>query len=666
MAKITLDTTLSGYRSTSVVNANNDLIEAEFNDKVLYRDNPTGEANQMESVLDMNSNRVINLPSPSSDSEPARWVDVRDGVIGVNEAIPAFAGNEGRSLTTDGVGLVYQTAALDVKIQPTFAALIAAHAATPYVDGDTVTITGSGIYGDGVIVVSASHGLTSTSGVKVVLDNNTYWERSLLSGVVLTSWWGDQTAANIQAALDYAASDTVLNPTSGEITTRGYTIEVRMPGKTQTTISDSIRITEQHNGIWFNLNDSTIVRDSTAGTTAYALSLIGTNNWELACNYVTVSNGKLKGSGATSHGLYLQNAQYNNFVNILIDDFDAQTKFAGAYGLYLANDSWSNEFKSVTVNRSFNSLFVGEKCNTNVFYQFRSEFCQQYALQTVKNTNTCFIVCQFEFSGLDDSNVIMSSAIADIDYSVYVRANNNNFYGCRFDGNVGKLRVHGFSGDTFWDYVVGTTFEDPFFTTNDTYPDTWAVEIDRAADTIIKGPKGYKINGNNNYTSALIRLETNSLRTQVIDPRVISTDPSTPSPGGDLLTLSIASGVTSYTLKNHDVFTSIAEIRSESDKVLDFYGLRTAAGGTAVRWYTKNAAGTNTIRAQISGSIDESNFRFLEGCVPILPTHTVAGLPTPSLNTRGVIWVSDETGGATMAFSDGTNWRRVQDRAIVS
>ena len=30
------------------------------------------------------------------------------------------------------------------------------------------------------------------------------------------------------------------------------------------------------------------------------------------------------------------------------------------------------------------------------------------------------------------------------------------------------------------------------------------------------------------------------------------------------------------------------------------------------------------------------------------------------------IYVSNEAGGATLAFSDGTNWRRVQDRAIIS
>lgn len=45
---------------------------------------------------------------------------------------------------------------------------------------------------------------------------------------------------------------------------------------------------------------------------------------------------------------------------------------------------------------------------------------------------------------------------------------------------------------------------------------------------------------------------------------------------------------------------------------------------------------------------------------------TVATLPDPTKNEGRQIYVSDEVGGATLAFSDGTNWRRVQDRAIVS
>jgi len=49
-----------------------------------------------------------------------------------------------------------------------------------------------------------------------------------------------------------------------------------------------------------------------------------------------------------------------------------------------------------------------------------------------------------------------------------------------------------------------------------------------------------------------------------------------------------------------------------------------------------------------------------------LPEYTVSTLPDPVSNVRRQIYVSNESGGATIAFSDGVNWRRVQDRAIVS
>ncbi len=48
-----------------------------------------------------------------------------------------------------------------------------------------------------------------------------------------------------------------------------------------------------------------------------------------------------------------------------------------------------------------------------------------------------------------------------------------------------------------------------------------------------------------------------------------------------------------------------------------------------------------------------------------LRSYTVAGLP-PATTAGQVIYVSNATGGAVPAFSDGTNWRRVTDRAVVS
>lgn len=48
------------------------------------------------------------------------------------------------------------------------------------------------------------------------------------------------------------------------------------------------------------------------------------------------------------------------------------------------------------------------------------------------------------------------------------------------------------------------------------------------------------------------------------------------------------------------------------------------------------------------------------------PTYTVATLPSAATYPRGIIYVSDQSTGAELAFSDGTNWRICSTRAIVS
>lgn len=47
------------------------------------------------------------------------------------------------------------------------------------------------------------------------------------------------------------------------------------------------------------------------------------------------------------------------------------------------------------------------------------------------------------------------------------------------------------------------------------------------------------------------------------------------------------------------------------------------------------------------------------------PSYTVGTLPAAGV-AGGQVYVSNESGGAVLAFSDGTNWRRVTDRAVVS
>lgn len=58
--------------------------------------------------------------------------------------------------------------------------------------------------------------------------------------------------------------------------------------------------------------------------------------------------------------------------------------------------------------------------------------------------------------------------------------------------------------------------------------------------------------------------------------------------------------------------------------------------------------------------------KFTQGAIARVKSYTVSGLPDAASNTGGIIFVSDEAGGAVIAFSDGTDWRRVTDRNVVS
>lgn len=58
--KITLTDVKSGYNLTPL-NSNFQAVQTELQDKVLYRDNPVGEPNQMEGPLDLNNNNLMNV-----------------------------------------------------------------------------------------------------------------------------------------------------------------------------------------------------------------------------------------------------------------------------------------------------------------------------------------------------------------------------------------------------------------------------------------------------------------------------------------------------------------------------------------------------------------------------------------------------------------------------
>lgn len=77
-------------------------------------------------------------------------------------------------------------------------------------------------------------------------------------------------------------------------------------------------------------------------------------------------------------------------------------------------------------------------------------------------------------------------------------------------------------------------------------------------------------------------------------------------------------------------------------------------------------AGGSSPASRVDFNIDSTTVLKLQSeGYPEVPEYTVATLPAVG-SGGGVIAVTDETGGYVLAFSDGTDWRRVTDRAIVS
>lgn len=106
------------------------------------------------------------------------------------------------------------------------------------------------------------------------------------------------------------------------------------------------------------------------------------------------------------------------------------------------------------------------------------------------------------------------------------------------------------------------------------------------------------------------------------------------------------------------------------------YGLKAEATGAATTnygGYFKATTATNNYaiivpsgggNVGIGTTTPDANAKLDVDGVIKTKSYVVASLPTVVVG--GIIYVSDETGGAVLAFSDGVDWRRVTDRAIVS
>lgn len=200
MSKIDLDPITSGY-NLSKINGNFQKIEGELNNKVLYRQVQGGGPNAMSDNLDMNSNRILNLPDAISGSEPVTLSQL----IGVDSGDSLqlrsdLAAPSGQSLIgrVDNISELASMSAPEGGLVSVISA-VAGYAATTLgpVGGGSFRFATNPLSVDGWMVVQGDGGV---------------WVRQFEQPQLMLEWFGCRTdatdnATGLQAAIKFAGAE---------------------------------------------------------------------------------------------------------------------------------------------------------------------------------------------------------------------------------------------------------------------------------------------------------------------------------------------------------------------------------------------------------------------------------------------------------------------------
>ena len=125
------------------------------------------------------------------------------------------------------------------------------------------------------------------------------------------------------------------------------------------------------------------------------------------------------------------------------------------------------------------------------------------------------------------------------------------------------------------------------------------------------------------------------------------------SVAGDL-SYNSSTGVVSYTAPSTGT-TNVDKVTALSFGTLTDYDVITASATLTSDFGTVANTGNTS---------NDHGFVFTDSGLPQLPSYTVSTLPNTVAGDLALC--TDETGGSTVVFFDGSNWRRMSDRAVAS
>lgn len=259
--KVTLSNLVNLQNETSAVttiNNNNAAITTAMNN-TLSRDGTT--PNTMNSTLDMNSNRVVNLPAPIGNSEPMRLADLKTFIGGGTiQGVPA-GGTTGQALVKNS------NTNFDVKYGNTITSVGLALPSDFTISGSPVTtagtLTGAWVTtptGTGAVVRTTAPSISNASITGTTLDTANGNTLKLLGNTITAAGSGSSTITLPQTTIcGVDSTQTLTNKTltAPIISTISNTGTLTLPTSTDTLVGKATTDTFS-NKIINNSNSNTI------------------------------------------------------------------------------------------------------------------------------------------------------------------------------------------------------------------------------------------------------------------------------------------------------------------------------------------------------------------------------------------------------------------------
>lgn len=197
MAKVTVNPVVSLENQTTFLQTVNDNFTAiaEALETFLSRDGTT--PNEMLASLDLNSQRLLNLPSPVSATDPVRLTDLQDAQALDVSVVPSLVGNENKLMSTDGLVLTWVSAGGI----PGLGDMISTNNLSEITD-DAAARTNLGLGTAGTYNIGTNgNNVPTLNGSNVWGNNHIFEEPVLFRGAIELAQSGDHRLTGTPAAL---------------------------------------------------------------------------------------------------------------------------------------------------------------------------------------------------------------------------------------------------------------------------------------------------------------------------------------------------------------------------------------------------------------------------------------------------------------------------------